>query len=652
MNLSKRGGLMGWIEALYRTYENCSEVAGEKKDELMLIPKGHLTVKAQVEVQLDTEGHFIRAQVVGEPDAVTLIPVTEDSAARANGITPHPLNDKLCYIAGDYDILVQTKKAMKPYYDAYIKQLKGWAESPFADEKVRAIYTYLNEGHLIEDLIQEKILELDPKTGKLSDAKVAKINQADVFVRFSVWKDHPDPWTYTDKTWEDRNLQKAFIQYVESQNHEKGLCYVSGEETALIQKHPSKIRNAGDKSKLISSNDNNTNSLTFRGRFLDAKECVSVGFKASEEAHNALRWLIEKQGRRNGSECIVAWAIGNKEEKKNIDLPQPTDSSFDIFGAVDIEEKKTIDTADRFAMEFNSAMAGYRSDPKIQIPVVVMAVDTADGSSQGRLAVTYYQELEKSQFLKNIQDWHQNGAWGLRLWDNEKKEYFDFWGVPSPREIALTAFGVEREVQNMKKLDANEKLIKGTVQRILPCIVARKSFPRDLMLSAVRNVSRPQAMSMGNWSRVLKNTCSIISIYYYTHNKEVKKLGLDKNETDRSYLFGRLLAVANHVEYVTFGDDEKKRQTNAKRYWSVYAKRPASTWNMLRDKLNPYWAKIEANKRAYYETVIDEITDKLSADTFTNKPLTELYVLGYDQQTSDFWKKKNENEEEKNKEGE
>ena len=50
---------MGWIEALYRTYENCSEVAGEKKEELMLIPKGHLTVKAQVEVQLDTEVKFL-----------------------------------------------------------------------------------------------------------------------------------------------------------------------------------------------------------------------------------------------------------------------------------------------------------------------------------------------------------------------------------------------------------------------------------------------------------------------------------------------------------------------------------------------------------------------------------------------------------------
>ena len=67
-----------------------------KEGQPLLLPVAHLTQNAQLEVVLDEEGHFLRAYRVDKEDAVTVIPVTEDSGTRAgSAIYPHPLADKL-----------------------------------------------------------------------------------------------------------------------------------------------------------------------------------------------------------------------------------------------------------------------------------------------------------------------------------------------------------------------------------------------------------------------------------------------------------------------------------------------------------------------------------------------------------------------------
>ena len=81
--------------------------------------------------------------------------------------------------------------------------------------------------------------------------------------------------------------------------------------------HPAKLRNDGDKAKLISSND--TSGFTFRGRFLTADQAATVGFETTQKAHFALRWLISRQGYRKGDLAIVAWATSGAS------IPKPTD---------------------------------------------------------------------------------------------------------------------------------------------------------------------------------------------------------------------------------------------------------------------------------------------------------------------------------------
>ena len=63
-------------------------------------------------------------------------------------------------------------------------------------------------------------------------------------------------------------------------------------------------------------------------------------------------------------------------------------------------------------------------------------------------------------------------------------------------------------------------------------------------------------------------------------------MALDKNCSDRSYLFGRLLAIADAIENSTY-TDEDRRETNAIRMQKVFTLRPMATWSALWDKLVP-----------------------------------------------------------------
>ena len=79
---------MGWTNELYKVYERA---VGTEKGK-SLLPISHSTAQAQIEVTIDEDGEFISASVISKENATTIIPVTEDSAARSSlhGNAPDP----------------------------------------------------------------------------------------------------------------------------------------------------------------------------------------------------------------------------------------------------------------------------------------------------------------------------------------------------------------------------------------------------------------------------------------------------------------------------------------------------------------------------------------------------------------------------------
>ena len=126
-------------------------------------------------------------------------------------------------------------------------------------------------------------------------------------------------------------------------------------------------------------------------------------------------------------------------------------------------------------------------------------------------------------------------------------------------------------------------------------------------------------------------------------------MGLDRNCTDRSYLYGRLAAVADKMEADTFERGEV-RQTNAKRYMSAMLSAPFKTWAYLEERVLPYTAKIIKQSPQYYmryEKELGEIHALFNMEDYaSNDGLDAKFFMGFYCQKQDFYKKANKETEE------
>ena len=612
---------MNWIYNLYDKYENCKGEIGkvQPNGKTPLLPIAHSTQNAQIEVTLDYAGNFLKAEVIDKKDAVTIIPCTEDSSSRSgSAVFPHPLFDKLQYIAGDYTDYGGEKGAH--FYVKYIEQLEEWCNSPNSNDKMKSILSYLKKKTLITDTINNQILFCD-ENGKLLEKwdddknktpkifKVFNSAQSEAFVRFKVQV----TGDYDDKVWLDKSVWDCYIAFYLSKLSKIDLCYITGEKILCSEKHPSKIRNTADKGKLISANDKN--GFTYRGRLSTKEQVVSVGYETSQKAHNALKWLIDKQGYNNGDQVILTW--GTKGEK----TPDPFDDSDGFL--TDESELRTanVNTHSEYAKRLNKAISGYGNDLNMSALVVVMGLDSA---TTGRVSITYYRELNGSDFLERINSWYSTCVWqhtykyindGTDEKGKEKYKYITFFGTPAPKDIVEATYG--------KK--ASDKLKKATIERLLPCIIDGAKIPMDIVNCTVHRASNPATIDHFEWEKTLSIACAL---YIKSNEKERVTMALDCERNDRDYLYGRLLAIADKIESMTFERGEN-RQTNAMRYMNMFSQRPFKTWKIIAERLNPYQAKL-GGICGKYNDLLCEVNSLFNDGNYEDdRRLDGRYLLGY-----------------------
>jgi len=105
---------------------------------------------------------------------------------------------------------------------------------------------------------------------------------------------------------------------------------------------------------------------------------------------------------------------------------------------------------------------------------------------------------------------------------------------------------------------------------------------------------------------------------------------LDRTCTDRSYLYGRLLAIAEDIERRTYERDET-RATNAERYMQAFAQKPFKTWATIQRNIKPYLNSLKPGSRESYKNLFGEITGLFLKGDFESKAaLNGKYLLGYD----------------------
>ena len=629
---------MGWIQKLYETYEKCARMPQFAAKPLM--PVFHTAQQSHIEIVLDGTGTFLRAQCIQKEE--TVIPATEDSAGRTSGCQPHPLCDKILYCAADYPKFHGRKPS---YHSQYKELLARWCSSDSCDSKALAVLAYVERGTVVEDLVKANVLvcsgndelltewrselptpeilkllpsKKDPKTqGTLRD-------QGDAFVRWRV----EIPGELVTAAWEDENTRNAWIEFCSRIDPKRGLCFVTGENALLAANHPKRIRHSADGAKLISSND--TSGYTYRGRFESASEACGVAAEVTQKAHTALRWLIARQGSldRAGEQAFVAWSVGGSR------VPSPQKSTAELFmddvdGPVEEVEPPQYagDAGQELSLRLKRLIAGYSAKFAPSEEVIVMGLDSA---SPGRMAITFYRELKGSEFLARVQDWHESHAWTQRYPEN-----FTFIGAPAPKDIANAAFGLKADDKRRK---ADDTLRKAVVESLVPCIVDGRPVPRNLIDACVRRACNPVALGRADWEKCLGIACGL---FRGNRRKEGYSMSLEEGRTTRDYLFGRLLAIGEHIEQRALYLADETRDTNAAKLMQRFADRPCSTWRNLEIALAPYRARLRANRPGLLlglEKELDKVVGLFGTEDFiSDSKLSGEFLLGYHCERAALW---------------
>ena len=108
-------------------------------------------------------------------------------------------------------------------------------------------------------------------------------------------------------------------------------------------------------------------------------------------------------------------------------------------------------------------------------------------------------------------------------------------------------------------------------------------------------------------------------------------MALDPGKQDRSYQFGRLLAVMEKAERDTYGTNEN-REPNAIRQMSVFCRRPMYvTANLEKQLEQAYLPKLNPGSRVFYKNMIGQIMEEIDKfpENQQNRPLEPSYLMGY-----------------------
>lgn len=630
---------MSWIEQLSRTYDAC--FGQDRPGFSTLAAISTVPQTTQLHILLHEDGTFQSAEINELED--TPLFVTEDSASRS-GTKPsaNPLTEQLEYCA----------KGLEAYggkpdkYSRYIELLKAWAKSDYSDPMIVAIQRYVEGGTLLRDLLNARIVSVQGNA--LATVKIGMKTQdpLKLWVRWSVngfrrsatWCD-PDlteKWRKFEPLWSREQEQKQQKDVRRRKNTKSGpdsACMISGTPTRTTQKHPKRIRFSADNSKLISANDDS--GYTFRGRFSTSDEALTIGYEVSQKAHNALRWLIARQGTRIDDQVIVCWAVQGAEP------PPLMADSWEMFQVWDTVAESVVpsptvesfvgDVGQQFALRLNASIRGYAQQLGDNADVVVMALGSA---TPGRMAILYYRELKGSEFLCRLENWHASLAWPQRLGKNRT-----FVGAPSPRDIAEAAYG--------RRLD--DKLRKVAQERLLPCILDVIPLPNDLVVSVVNCAKNRVALNGWEFERNLGIACSLFKA---AHPKENYSMSLDEARTTRDYLYGRLLAGADDIESTALWLAGQKRETSASRLMQRFADHPCSTWRTLELQLRPYIAQLRASRPGYIalrlkliDQIVNSFENRNGENSFLdNHPLSGEFLLGYHSQREALRSRKSKSE--------
>lgn len=636
---------MGLFQKAVETYDAMvKDHAGVYKEgqKEPLAPIGHIIAKAKIQITIDQNGEFQEAR---KNEDKIIIPTTIDSANRSStkaNENTHPLCEKLSYIVSGEDIILNNEECknllselgeleknkkenkieikeqnqrIKEYIQQnsesfnvrkeYLTPLQKWKNSKFSHPIIKAVFKYIEKKTIIKDLLGSELISILIKKDK--------INIPDDLICWRVIGIGNEK----ANCWENKNLMKAHQDYLKQNNGNNKFCMISGKEELLCpnSRHTKGVVSHFGNAKLISSDDN-SNVCKYRGRFTDDQQACTVSYESSQKAHNALKWLIANEGVRYGGKTFLCWNPNGKE------IPKPTNPYLP-------SNNTSPKTPTDYATQLNDAISGWQNKlPKSEGVIIVVF----DAATDGRLSINYYNELIGSDFLGRLKYWDETCCW------------YHYQGISSPtlRQIASYAFGTLRNKGEKTSVEIDDKVLGQQIQRLLMCRVNKALFPFDIFQALIQKTSNLQIYEFDDREKLLFITCAVIKKYKYDHYKETIEMSLKSDRKDRSYQYGRLVAILEKIEKDTYKDE--KRESNIIRRLSTFIKTPLKVSADIMTQLkSAYYPQLSSPSRTFYDKLIGEIMEIIDQLGDKDKPLSETYIIGYYLQQKELYKSNKNN---------
>lgn len=658
---------MSILTSLYETYLQAEDsglvdLISNDPEVPTLLPIYHNSKKSSngkdiIEILIDEDGKFINAKWLEKGQAI-IFPITENSIKRAGRvIAPHALADEMSYSSQQLD---------SSKYDAFVKGLAEWvgyAKDNDPNKFLEAIYKYISTTDILSDVVSSifgcKYYVNDKSEVELTDSSGEKMtaNFSKVMLTFKV--ENRNPLEPNLSVTSNKSLHQNYVRFVEATNKDKdlNLCDVTGFEKYCTDKHPGLLGTP----KLVSVSNNKE---TYFGRFRDGTEIVHIGYDTSQKIHLMVKYLLEnKPNKRNlgDSSILLTWFSDDINNSEGLNIM----SSISEIIAEDVVDDDNDDddvyevaSSDQLGGEISSALNDYLTGKQVDInPNSMFFVLILDKSSNGRISIKYFRKLPKSDLYERVSKWYNHTSWTV------SRKHGKYKRTPPLFMLIDAVYGQEgSEGKNRQNrlITRNKKLRASSLERLLPCIIDGKRFPKDMKKKMLNNLYKRNSYD-DTWSTIVEISCSIFKKAESEEGKwkEGKEM-LDINNENRSYLFGRLLALFEKAEHDAMskrndsnsnpdgsGSSSSQRSTNAQRLWTAFTQNPERTRMTLETKMRPYWDRLQKSSPGmytYYQKMLQEITDKLAKnsmnDSNRNRPLDEQFIYGYYGQRQDFFTKK------------
>lgn len=213
----------------------------------------------------------------------------------------------------------------------------------------------------------------------------------------------------------------------------------------------------------------------------------------------------------------------------------------------------------------------------------------------GRLAVTYYNEITLRTFLERIHDWDAHCCW---LAGN--------YGIQAPNLLQLVdcAFGTQRN----NFLETDDRIQRQHLAATAELQNERWDLPTGYSESIDARASSPLAYDVLNWRKIVHAACAVLQKYRYDTKQGGNEMAWELDTNNRSFQYGRLLAVMERAEMDYYTKTNENRQTNAIKFMSEFRRRPFTvferstvSWSVRisiasmhgrSDAINSLWGKL------------------------------------------------------------